>query len=180
MSQLVTLINGQAYSFVDVSFDIAGITPIPGFNGCPIKSINYNASQQKTANYENSKYATSYSYGKMTFGGSVTFTLDAAELIRDIIYIPAIRERSLVAMPSASITLTFSVKGKINKTKIHNVVFLNENLSGSEGDDQFTVTCDFLASNITYGDIGGVGHLATLAEGAADIINFGDNQGSIV
>lgn len=173
-----TLINGQAYSFVDVTFDFGGLIAVPGFNGVPIKSISYNVNQQTTANYENSKYTTSYSYGKMTYTGSVTFTSDSAELMRDAIYLLGVRERSIAACPAANLTLTFSNRGKINTTTIHNLKFTTENLSASEGDDTLQVTCDFIASFVDFGGISATTSvIATVINGGLDVINQGDNQG---
>lgn len=171
-----TLINGQAYSFVDVSFDIIGVTELSGFNGIPIKSISYNASQQKSINYENSKYGTSVSYGKMTFTGSLGLTLDSCELLRDAIFSLGVRERSIVACPPCNIILTFSNKGKINVTTLHNVIFTTENMSGSEGDDTIGITCDFICPFIDFGRVSSVGAFATLANNLPDTINSGDNQ----
>ena len=171
-----TLINGQSYNFVDVTFDLGQLIAVTGFNGVPIKSISYDVSQAKSANYENSKYSTSYSYGKMTYQGTVEFTLDTAELLRDSIFSLGIRERSIVSMPATNITLTFSNKGKVNTTTIHNVIFLNEKMSAAEGDEQLKVTCDFLASFIDFGPVGGVSVIGTLAAGSLDIIHAGDNQ----
>lgn len=172
-----TLINGQAYSFVDVTFDIVGLTNLANFNGTPIKSISYNSEQQKAMNYENSKFATSLSYGKMTFSGNVTFTLDSAEMLRDAIFLATVRERSIVACPPCEINITFSNRGKLNTTTLHNVVFTTENMSASEGDDTIQVTCDFICSYIDFGGIRGKVELATLANNLADSINSEDNQG---
>jgi len=175
-----TLINGQAYSFCDVNFGVGGIDSLPGFVGIPIKSISYNVGQAKSMNYENSKYATSVSYSKMTYTGSVTFTLDTAELLRDSIFLLGIRERSIVAMPATNISLSFVNKGKANTTTLHNVIFTTENMSANEGDDQMVVTCDFLASFVDFGGESiTTSVIGTVLGQAADILNAGDNQGSI-
>lgn len=171
-----TLINGQAYSFCDVIFDFGNLGTLPGFDGIPIKSITYNVSQQKTMNNENSKYATSVSYGKMTYNGSVTFTLDTAELFRDSIYKLGVRERSIVSCPAANITLTFINKGKVNVTTIHNVIFTTENFSASEGDDTLQVTCDYLASFVDFGGMSTISVIGTIVNNSTDILNSGDNQ----
>lgn len=146
-----TLINGIAYSFVDISISIPGLSaPLVGFKGLPIKSISYNATQQKTANYENSKYATSYSYGKMTYTGNIGLTADAAEQFRDAVFAIGLTERSITAMPAIDIAVTFSNRGKVNVTTIKNVAFTTENLTGAEGNDTIAVSCDFIASHIQF------------------------------
>lgn len=175
-----TLINGQAYSFVDVTFDILNITESTGFKGVPIKAISYNVGQQKTMNYENSKYPTSVSYGKITSTGSLTLTLDSAEILRDAIFSNGVRERSIVGCPSTDITLTFSNKGKLNTTTLHNVCFITENMSGTEGDDTLSVTCDFICSFIDFGGLSTIGTFVTLANDGVDtVFNNGDNQGIV-
>lgn len=170
-----TLINGVAYSYVDMNFSIQGLESAyaDGFVGIPVQSIDYTASQQKTANYENSKYATSYSYGKIEYSGSVTFTLDSMEFMRDRIFEITGDSRSILDLPPSDITITYSNKGKLNIHTLKNVIFSTENLSGSEGDDMFTVSCDFIASFVQYGDVtSGIGAVASLTK----VINNNDNQ----
>lgn len=171
-----TLINGIAYSYVDMSITIEGLGPsqyVDGFVGIPIQSISYSANQQKTANYANSKYATSYSYGKVEFSGSISFTLDSMEYLRDKIFENFAESRSILDLPASTITITFSNKGKTNVHSIKNVIFTTENTDGSEGDDQFSVSCDFIASFINYGDASTLG-LGTV--GAVIATASPDNQ----
>jgi len=147
-----TLINGISYGFVDITFKISGLqAPLIGFSGVPIKSISYNASQQKVANFENSKFATSYSFGKMTYTGNVGLTADAAEQLRDAVFALGVPERSITAMPALDVTITFSNRGKINQTVLSNVAFTSENLTGAEGNDVISVSSDFICSYIDYG-----------------------------
>ena len=147
-----TLINGIAYSFVDITISIPGLSDIlVGFNGLPIKSISYNATQQKSMNYENSKYATSISLGKLTYTGNIGLTADAAEQFRDAVFSNFVEQRSIMAIPAININITFSNKGKINVTSIKNVAFTTENLTGAEGNDTIAVSCDFIASHIEFG-----------------------------
>ena len=173
-----TLINGQAYNFVNVQLSIDGVSSIPGFTGVHIKSISYNASQSKTANYENSMYATTYSYGKKEFSGSVTFTLDAAEFLRDAIFELGTNTRSLLDLPPTDFNIKFTNKGKFNSVKIRNVALKTENFSGSEGDATMGITCDFIASDIEY-DKKTELLTAVLYETGAVIINQTDNQTAI-
>lgn len=146
-----TLINGQAYSFVDAQFSIGNIALGTGFLGLPIKSISYNADQQKSMNYENSKYPTSYSLNKITTSGSVSFTLDTMEVLRDAIF-DINGTRSIKSLAPTDIVLTFINKGKTNVHTIKSAIFSTENYSGSEGDDTMQITCDFIAANIDFGD----------------------------
>lgn len=179
---LRTLINGQAYSFVDVTFSISELIAVPGFNGVPIKSISYNLNQTKTMNYENSKFPTSVSYSKVESTGSVTFTLDSAEMLRDAIFDAGVSERSIVACPATDITLKFFNKGKANTTTLYNVCFTTENMTGSEGDDTLAVTCDFICSHIGFGPKGGSSDITELVLGASkQVISFGgkDNQSPV-
>lgn len=149
-----TLVNGIAYSFVDITVRIAGIgAPLVGFEGLPIKSISYNAQQQKTGNLENSKYITSYSYSHLTYTGNIGLTADAAEQLRDQIFALGLTERSICAMPALDITITLAVKGKANTTTLKNLVFTSENFTGSQGNDTLAVSCDFICSHIDFGDI---------------------------
>lgn len=149
-----TLVNGIAYSFVDITIRIVGISdPLVGFEGVPIKSINYSAKQNKVGNQENSHYITSYSYGAKTYGGNMGLTLDAAEQLRDSIYALGLTERSICAMPALDMTITCAVKGKANTTTLKNVVFTSEDMSGSQGNDTLSVSCEFICSHIDFGDI---------------------------
>jgi hypothetical protein len=161
-----TLINGVAYSYVDLSISFEGTTVAAyadGFKGIPIQSIDYSSTQQKTANYENSKYPTSYSYGKVEFTGSVTFTLDSIEFLRDRIFELTAESRSILDLPTGDLTLTYANRGKANIHTLKNVAFTTENTSGSEGDDTFAVSCDFIASFIQYGDPTNVKFIAIAA-----------------
>lgn len=170
-----TLINGQAYNFVDVQFQINGVSGVPGFIGIPIKSISYKASQTKTALYENSKYATAYSYGKKEYSGTVTFTLDSMELLRDAIFALTASSRSITDLPATDVVITFVNKGKKNVHTIHMAAFTSEDFSGSEGDASMNVTCNFISPFIEYGDNNAI--VASLVLDAANtIINDSDNQ----
>lgn len=180
MATQKTLINGQAYSYTDISFEIVGVDAAPGFVGIPIKSISYNSAQQKAMNYENSKYATSLSYGKKEFSGSVTFSLDSMELLRDAIFALGVRSRSITDLPATNIKITFMNKGKLNVHTIQFAAFLNENLSGAEGADQMEVSCDFIASYINYGLTTSFSAVSVSLDATNVLLNGNDNQGSLV
>lgn len=172
-----TLVNGIAYSYVDMNIQITGLSAAAyagGFTGFPIKSISYSSNQKKSANYENSKYATSYSFGKVEFSGTLTFTLDSLEFLRDAIYKLTANSRSILDLPPSDITITYSNKGKINIHTIKNVIFTTEGTSGSEGDDTFAVSCDFIASFINYGNPSELG-LAAVAPAITAVLGT-DNQ----
>lgn len=145
-----TLINNQAFSFVDCSISIGTLKPGVDFSyvGIPIKSISYNVSQQKTMNYENSKYPTTYSLGKVSVTGSVTFQKDTFEALKADISAQTAGGKGIHDMPPLTITLNFVVKAKAAQTIITNVLFTTENMSAAEGDDTIQVTCDFIAANV--------------------------------
>ena len=172
-----TLINGIAYNYVDMSVSFAGIT-VPayaqGIVGIPVKNISYDATQSKTANYEYSKYATSYSYGKIEYKGTMTFTLDSLEFLRDRIFELFSGSRTILDLPACDVTITFANKGKINVHTLKNVIFTSEKTSGSEGDATFSVACDFLCSFINYGDPSALGLVAVTAAVVKEA--SGDNQ----
>lgn len=165
------LINGQAYNFIDMSLSIGGITTIPGFTGLPIKGITYNTSRVKSANYENSRRATSYSYGIETVTGTLTLTADTAFYLKDAIFALGVTDRNLVSMPVVDITLSYINKGKSNVVVIKNVAFTTDNNGGSQGDDQMTTTADFIATEVKAGGV-----LATALTIASYVID-NDNQG---
>lgn len=145
-----TTVNGQAFSFVDIKVTIAEL-PFAAFNGIPIKSISYNQSRQRVYNYENSKYPTSFSIGKATFTGSVTFTMDSFELLRAGITASTAGYTSITELPPINILIKYNNAGKSAATEIKGVLFTSENVSGSEGDDTFSISCDFVASDIFNG-----------------------------
>lgn len=155
-NQLGTLVNGQSYSFVNMTMQFSGVSDInPAFAGLPFKSISWNINRSKQANFENSTYATSYSYGKIEVDGSITFTKDTLEMIREGLAgaYPVIEnkftENSMVGLPAVDLIITYSVGGKANTVKLFYVTFTNEQHSGSEGDDQMNVTCDFIAARVS-------------------------------
>jgi hypothetical protein len=158
-----TLINGIAYSYVDMSLTIGALYPLQiasGFNGIPIKSIDYSANQSKSFNYENSSYATSLSYGKHEYSGSIKFTLDSFEFLRDQLYTLYGGTRSILDLPASDINITFANKGKVNSHVLKYVVFTKESNSGSEGDAIFSVSADFICSYINFGDPSKLGAVA--------------------
>lgn len=165
-----TLINGQAFSYVDMSFAIDSI-PLAGFKGVPVKSISYNMNQQKSVNYENSKFGTSISYGKISVSGSVTFSLDSFEVLRRQIYALTGGFGSIVDLAPVYITISYANKGKSSSLIIKHVIFTSENTSGSEGDDTFGVSCDFIAVDVV--------HTPMISLSAITLVtpmNLGDNQ----
>jgi len=180
MATQKTLINGQAYSYTDISFEIVGVDAVPGFNGIPIKSISYNSTQQKAMNYENSKYATSLSYSKKEYSGSVTFSLDSMELLRDAIFSIGVTSRSITDLPATNIKVTFSNKGKINVHTIQFAAFTSEIFSGSEGADQMEVSCDFIASYVDYSSKSSYSGVSVALNTANTLLNGDDNQGALV
>lgn len=146
-----TLINGQAYSFVDASFKIAGVQLYNTYDGVPFASIEYTNSQQKTFNYENSKRPTSVSYGKITCSGSITFHLDAVENLRETAF-KMFGSNSLTDLPNLECRIIFSNGGKRSVHTLRSMMFTEEGISGSDGDDVFTVTCPFVCAEISYGN----------------------------
>lgn len=139
-----------------MTMQFSGVSDInPAFSGLPFKAVSWNINRSKQANYENSTYATSYSYGKIEISGSITFTKDTLEMIREGLNgaYPVIEnkfvENSMVGLPAVDLVITYSVGGKANVVKLMYVTFTNEVHNASEGEDQMTVTCDFIAARVS-------------------------------
>lgn len=166
-----TLINGQAYAYSDIQFRLMGLPAYEGFNGIPIQGISFTENQPSDYHYENSRRPTAISYGNIEVNGSLTFTIDALETVRDRIFEFTGQSRSLVDLPPIDIYITFANAGKVNSIQILSAKLEGNDFSASSGDTMMQVTVPYRAAAITYGNL-----TVELAIAANQAINGNDNQ----
>ena len=140
MAEVQPLINGKARSFVSAVLEWYGQTIL-------FTELNYKEAQAKTNNYENSKYATSRTYGKVE--QTVSVTLSKAQVI--ILQAAAPQNGALHSIPPSPLRVTYGDTGEESVTDvIHMFEFKEDGVEGSVDDDFLTTTYECICSYISY------------------------------
>lgn len=140
---LVPLVNGQAYAWVDVRVNILGVL-LAG-----ITKIEYSESSEITNNYGTGRRPVSRGHGKIEPTASIT--IDRAELNSLINSIP---QKNLIDIPEFDIIVSYLPDSSIPVTDtIKNCRFINNASGGSEGDTDITSDLEILPSHIEWNSL---------------------------
>ena len=135
----VPLINGKAYEYADIIFDILGV-PTPS-----ISSIDYDEEQEKKNNFGAGHYAVSRGKGTRDVKVSFTMSMNDTEALRD-----AALNGSLLSIPMFDIIIVFGNPQKPERHIIKNFEFTKDGVSGTTGDTDMKYKHDGIASHIQY------------------------------
>lgn len=135
----VTLVNGRAYSYVDVTLAILNV-PTPG-----ISAINYTEEQDKTNEFGTSTRPTARGRGVINASGSLEISMDEVEALRDVA-----PSGSLLLLPAFDIVVVFGNPGKIQTHVLEAVEFLDDGVEMALGDTEIKRTFGLVISNIRY------------------------------
>lgn len=137
--QNTPLINGIAYSYVDVKILIGGVTT-PG-----VYKINYTEEQAKENNYGTGESPTSRGKGKKELKASIEISMNDVEAIRD-----AAPNGSLLALPAFDILVNFLNSQKVVTHTLKNCEFLNDGVEAGVDDKDIKKSFDLILSEILY------------------------------
>ena len=135
----VTLVNGRAYSYVDVNLAILNV-PTPG-----ISAINYTEEQDKTNEFGTSSRPTARGRGAINASGSIEMSMSEVEALRDIA-----PEGSLLLLPAFEVVVVFGNPGNIQIHTLESFEFIDDGVETSTGDTEIKRTFGFVISKVRY------------------------------
>jgi hypothetical protein len=135
----VPLINGEAYSYVQITAVVLGV-PLPS-----ITSINYIEEQEKANNPGMGNRPVSRGRSMIDASGSVDISMNDIEAIRDVA-----PSGSLLQIPPFDIVLVFGNPQKPVTHVLKNVEFTNDGVETTQGDTDVKRTFDIIMSHIKY------------------------------
>lgn len=139
MANIQPLVNGTAYSYVQCTAEAWGINIL-------FTELNYKESQAKTNNYNNGKYASTRTYGKVE-PTSNSITLDKKQ--NDALRAIAPSRRALHSLPPTDFRVTYANAGEPPTTDIiKNFEFKDNGNEGSVDDDYMTTSLETIFSHI--------------------------------
>lgn len=140
MATFIPLINGQAYSYVDITVNINGVI-ISG-----ITTIEYDETQERTNNYGTGTRPTSRGSGKIE--PTCTMSIERGEYNALINASPG---HSLLNIPEFDVIVSYTPLNSIPVVDIiKNCRFLKNASGGSEGDTNIISELDLLPSHIEW------------------------------
>jgi hypothetical protein len=136
----IPLINGVAYSWADISFNIFGVE-ISG-----VDAISYSDEQAITDNYGAGRNPVSRSYGQITYEASITLHMEEVIALQN-----ASPTGRLQDLPEVDIPVVFLPEnGVISTDVLKNVKFTKNTREVSKGDDMVAVEIPLRISHIIW------------------------------
>jgi hypothetical protein len=135
----VPLINGRAYSFVDVVVKIAGVI------APSVMKIDYTEDQEKKNNFGTGERPTSRGKGKIEAKASIDLSMNDVEAIRDVA-----PDGSLLNLPPFDIEVHFLNAQKVVTHVIKNCEFVNDGVSAGLDDQDIKFSFNLIPSHILY------------------------------
>lgn len=134
----IALINGQAYSYVNIQVIVAGV-PMPS-----ISSISYSETQEKPNNYGTGNLPVSRGRGAREFEGSIELAMNDVEALRAVT-----DDGSLLSIAAFDIIIKFGTGANTKLHTLKNVEFTSDSVDTSVGDTDTKYTLDIVMANIT-------------------------------
>lgn len=135
----IPLINGRAYSYVEVVVKIAGVE-IPS-----VSKISYTEEQQKENNYGTGSRPVSRGIGKIEPKASIEMSMNDVEAIRDVA-----PDGSLLKLPPFDIQVTFLNAQKVVTHVVKSCEFTNDGVEAGTDDKDIKKSFDLIPSHIVY------------------------------
>ncbi len=136
---ITPLINGRAYSWADVSFNIGGV-PVIG-----VTKIDYDETQVKEDNYGAGVNPISRGYGRRNATANVTMRAEEVEALMD-----KAPNKNLLDYGTFDITVQYMVGAVIKTHVLKNAEFTKNIRSMSEGDTKIDVDLPLIISHIIW------------------------------
>lgn len=135
----IPLVNGIAYSYVDIKVKIAGVE-IPS-----VSKISYTEDQQKSNNYGTGDRPTSRGKGKIEPKANFEISMNDIEAMRDVA-----PNGSLLKLPPFDIEISFLNEQKVVTHTIKNCEFTNDGVEAGVDDMDIKKSFDLTPSHILY------------------------------
>jgi len=135
----IPLINGKAYSYVDVLIKIAGVL-IPS-----VSKISYSEEQAKENNYGTGGRPTSRGRGKIEPKASIEISMNDVEALRD-----AAPNGSLLALDPFDIEIHFLNTQKVVHHTLKNCEFTSDGVEAGTDDKDLKMSFDLILSHIVW------------------------------
>jgi hypothetical protein len=135
----IPLINGRAYSYVDVIVKIAGV-PTPS-----VSKISYTEEQQKENSYGTGSRPVARGAGKIEAKASLEISMNDIEAMRDVS-----PNGSLLKLPPFDIEVHFLNEQKVVTHTIKNCEFTNDGVEAGTDDKDIKKSFDLIPSHILY------------------------------
>lgn len=135
----VPLINGRSFDFSQL---------IPVYLGVPLVSlsnISYEETQEKTNNFGTGNRPISRGHAAIDATGSMELAMNDIEALREVA-----PEGSLLLLPADDFILTFGNPQNIQTHVLKNLEFINDGVSGAQGDTDLKMTLNFVISHVKY------------------------------
>ncbi len=136
---MVPLINGQSYSYVDITVSILGV-PLYG-----ISSVNYTETQEKPNNYGTGNRPVSRGRGAIETTASFEISMNDVERVRDVA-----PNRSLLKVPAFDVLIIFVNGTTVHKHVLKNCEFTSDGTETSQGDADIKRTFDLSISHVDF------------------------------
>ncbi len=135
----VTLINGNAYDYVNIIINILGV-PVKG-----VYEINYTEVQEKTNNYGTGERPHSRGRAAIEPDGSLGIDMEDVEALRDVA-----PDGSLLQLPAFDIVVVFTPFGKVTTHVLLDVEFVDDGVETTQGDSKIGRTFGLVISKVKF------------------------------
>jgi hypothetical protein len=135
----IPLINGRAYSYVDIIVKMAGVA-MPS-----VSKISYTEEQQKENNWGTGERPSSRGKGKIEPKASFEISMNDIEAMRDVA-----PNGSLLKLPPFDIEVHFLNAQKVVTHVIKNCEFISDGVEAGVDDKDIKRTFDLIPSHILY------------------------------
>lgn len=133
------LINGQAYSYVDITFLLLGV-PLPS-----VSAINYDQTQEKPNHYGTGNKPVSRGRGAIESNGSIDLSMNDVEALRN-----AAPKGSLLAIPAFDVVIVFGNPQSVQTHVLKAVEFTSDGMNATQGDTDIKRTYDLTIGDVKY------------------------------
>jgi hypothetical protein len=140
-TDVIPLINGQAYSWVQLEFGFLGIPNVTG-----VKSIEYSEKQEKEDIWYEGRRPAMRGYGEIKASGKITMSMTLVEAIQNSVGNVPLSDIAPFDLSVAWI----SASGLLVKHVLKNVEFMDNNMKASQGDKNLDRDFELIISHVDW------------------------------
>lgn len=133
------LVNGRAYDYTQIRFNVLGV------NIAGVKAITYIEEQPKENNFGTGTKPVSRGHGAINANASVELSMNDVEALRDVA-----PEGKLLKIPAFDIPVIFENPQGVQTHILKNFEFLDDGVEGSQGDTDLSRTFGAVISEVKY------------------------------
>ena len=136
-----TLVNGEAYDYVNITFGVLNNPSVAG-----VGAIKYKLKQEKKLNYFTGKYPVSASEGQVTFEASITLEEKEIRRILNDLGVP-----DLTQIPPSTVTVAYMVGLDEIVDVLSYVRFTGQGIDVKSGDMGMSQELELSIAGIEFG-----------------------------